>query len=97
MFDKKKIGQIKSVVGLLAGIGITMLCSTATKSLIGASGNKGVKRMLMILGGAVVAGMIGTAAQREIDEEVDNVVDLIGGFQKAKKDLEEKTAEVQEG
>lgn len=67
------ITGIGTIVGLVADFGCSALISNAATTLATKSGNKIFDKVMIGIGGAVLAGMAGEAAQKYITNKTDEI------------------------
>lgn len=77
MSENKIVEGIKLAVGTVAGIGISMLVSAFAGNIASNAGGNGVKKICMAIGGAVLGSMLGSQAERYIDDQVDGIARFV--------------------
>lgn len=68
------IKGVKTTLGVVAGFGITLLCSAMAGTVSGSSNSGKIQKALMALGGAVVGGMVAKQANAYLNTEIDKIV-----------------------
>jgi hypothetical protein len=74
MTREKILEGVKTALGMVAGIGITVLCGAFAGNVATASNAGTWKKVGMAIGGLVIGGMVSNQAEKFINAEVDTTV-----------------------
>ena len=85
MANNKVVEGIKFGVSTIAGIGVTILMSSITGSVIAKANTNAVKKMCMIFGASVLSAMVATKTERYLSSEIDSVANMFDAIGDAVK------------
>ena len=86
------INGIGTIVGLVSEFGVSALISNATTTFATKSGNKVLDKVMIGVGGSVLAGMAGEAASNYIQRKTDSITEAF----KAATEIDETNEEEKE-